>query len=107
MDDFDVKFDDEIVVLMIINLNILGLFDENILEIVKCVYDWGGLIYLDGVNMNVILGIIWLGDFGVDMMYFNLYKIFSGFYGGGGFGVGLICVIEELGVFFFFFVVVK
>jgi glycine dehydrogenase subunit 2 len=55
------------------------------------------LIYLDGANMNAILGIARPGDFGADMMHFNPHKTFSGPHGGGGPGAGPICVTEPLG----------
>ena len=57
----------------------------------------GGLIYLDGANMNAILGITRPGDFGADMMHYNPHKTFSGPHGGGGPGAGPICVAEKLG----------
>ncbi len=54
------------------------------------VHAHGGLIYLDGANMNAILGITRPGDFGADMMHFNPHKTFSGPHGGGGPGAGPI-----------------
>jgi glycine dehydrogenase subunit 2 len=60
------------------------------------VHDRGGLIYLDGANMNAILGITRPGDFGADMMHYNPHKTFSGPHGGGGPGAGPICVTERL-----------
>ena len=56
----------------------------------------GGLIYLDGANMNAILGITRPGDIGADMMHFNPHKTFSGPHGGGGPGAGPICVRDFL-----------
>ena len=56
----------------------------------------GGLVYLDGANMNAILGIARPGDFGADMMHFNPHKTFSGPHGGGGPGAGPIAVTEKL-----------
>ena len=56
----------------------------------------GGLVYLDGANMNAILGITRPGDFGADMMHFNPHKTFSGPHGGGGPGAGPIAVAEKL-----------
>ncbi len=55
------------------------------------------MIYLDGANMNAILGITRPGDFGADMMHYNPHKTFSGPHGGGGPGAGPICVTETLG----------
>ena len=66
-------------------------------QIAESVHAKGGLIYLDGANMNAILGVTRPGDFGADMMHFNPHKTFSGPHGGGGPGAGPICVTEELG----------
>jgi len=59
----------------------------------------GGLVYLDGANMNAILGITRPGDFGADMMHFNPHKTFSGPHGGGGPGAGPIAATERLASF--------
>ena len=80
---------------MITNPNTLGLFDRQMREIAELVHERGGLIYLDGANMNAILGIARPGDFGADMMHFNPHKTFSGPHGGGGPGAGPICVRRE------------
>jgi len=96
MEDFYEKLGDDIAVLMITNPSTLGLFEQNIQEISKAVHDRGGLVYLDGANMNAILGIARPGDFGADMMHFNPHKTFSGPHGGGGPGAGPICVNESL-----------
>jgi glycine dehydrogenase subunit 2 len=71
------------------------------------VHERGGLIYLDGANMNAILGIARPGDFGADMMHYNPHKTFSGPHGGGGPGAGPICVAEKLGPYLPSPVVVK
>ena len=60
-------------------------------------HDAGGLVYLDGANMNAILGIARPGDFGADMMHFNPHKTFSGPHGGGGPGAGPIAVTPDAG----------
>ena len=60
------------------------------------VHEAGGLVYLDGANMNAILGIARPGDFGADLMHFNPHKTFSGPHGGGGPGAGPIAVAERL-----------
>jgi glycine dehydrogenase subunit 2 len=72
------------------------MFDRHIADIARRVHDVGGLIYLDGANMNAILGITRPGDFGADMMHFNPHKTFSGPHGGGGPGAGPIAVTETL-----------
>jgi len=81
---------------MITTPNTLGLFDRQVAEIARRVHARGGLIYLDGANMNAILGVTRPGDFGADMMHFNPHKTFSGPHGGGGPGAGPICVTETL-----------
>jgi glycine dehydrogenase subunit 2 len=97
LDDLAAKLDDQIAVFMITNPSTLGLFDQQVPQIAQLVHDRGGLIYLDGANMNAILGITRPGDFGADMMHFNPHKTFSGPHGGGGPGAGPICVSEKLG----------
>jgi glycine dehydrogenase subunit 2 len=99
MDELRRQLDDQIAVFMITNPNTLGLFEKQVEEIADLVHQQGGLIYLDGANMNAILGISRPGDFGADMMHFNPHKTFSGPHGGGGPGAGPICVTEELGPF--------
>lgn len=96
MDDFAAKCDDQVAVLMITNPSTLGLFEPNMREIADQVHAQGGLVYLDGANMNAILGISRPGDFGVDMQHYNPHKTFSGPHGGGGPGAGPICVTEKL-----------
>src|SRR5689334_16429842 len=97
MEDLASKLDDQVAVFMITNPSTLGLFDQQVPQIARLVHDRGGLIYLDGANMNAILGIARPGDFGADMMHFNPHKTFSGPHGGGGPGAGPICVAEKLG----------
>ncbi|MBA60928.1 MAG: glycine dehydrogenase (aminomethyl-transferring) [Planctomycetaceae bacterium] len=87
---------DDTAVFMITNPSTLGLFDDQVEMIAELVHNTGGLIYLDGANMNAILGITRPGDFGADMMHFNPHKTFSGPHGGGGPGAGPICVTETL-----------
>ena len=99
MDDVRGKLDDQIAVFMITNPNTLGLFDGHIVELAELVHARGGLIYLDGANMNAILGRARPGDFGADMMHYNPHKTFSGPHGGGGPGAGPICVAEKLAPF--------
>jgi len=99
MHDLRAKLDEQVAVLMITNPNTLGIFDEQVGEIADLVHQRGGLIYLDGANMNAIMGIARPGDFGADMMHFNPHKTFSGPHGGGGPGAGPICVAEQLGAY--------
>jgi glycine dehydrogenase subunit 2 len=99
LEDLQTKLDDQIAVFMITNPSTLGLFDRQVPRIAELVHERGGLIYLDGANMNAILGITRPGDFGADMMHYNPHKTFSGPHGGGGPGAGPICVAEKLGPF--------
>ena len=94
--DLKSKLDDKTAVFMITNPNTLGLFESQIHEIAKAVHDVGGLVYLDGANMNAILGITRPGDFGADMMHYNVHKTFTGPHGAGGPGSGPIGVRDYL-----------
>jgi glycine dehydrogenase subunit 2 len=96
LDDFRAKLDDRIAVFMITNPNTVGVFEPNMRTIADEVHTRGGLVYLDGANMNAILGIARPGDFGADMQHYNPHKTFSGPHGGGGPGAGPICVTEQL-----------
>jgi glycine dehydrogenase subunit 2 len=96
MDDFHRRLDDKIAVFMITNPNTVGIFEPKMREIADAVHKAGGLVYLDGANMNAILGIARPGDFGADMQHYNPHKTFSGPHGGGGPGAGPICVTAEL-----------
>lgn len=96
VEDLKSKLDDGVAVFMLTNPNTLGLFDSQIREITDLVHRHGGLIYLDGANMNAILGITRPGDFGADLMHYNPHKTFSGPHGGGGPGAGPICVRDFL-----------
>ena len=91
--------DDEVAGLMITIPNTLGLFEERILEIAAAVHAVGGLIYMDGANMNAMLGAARPGDLGMDILHFNLHKTFSVPHGGGGPGAGAIAVTAELAPF--------
>ena len=96
LEDLSNKLDDRVAVFMITNPNTLGMFDRQIHHIADLVHEAGGLVYLDGANMNAILGICRPGDFGADMMHYNPHKTFSGPHGGGGPGAGPIAVREML-----------
>ena len=99
LEDLDAKLDDDVAVFMITNPSTLGLFERGMRSIADRVHARGGLIYLDGANMNAILGVCRPGDFGADMMHFNPHKTFSGPHGGGGPGAGPIAVAERLAMF--------
>ena len=82
--------------LMLTNPNTLGLFEKNIKEICLIVHDAGGLVYMDGANMNALVGVARPGDMGVDIIHLNLHKTFSTPHGGGGPGCGPCCCTKEL-----------
>jgi glycine dehydrogenase subunit 2 len=82
--------------LMLTNPSTLGLFDEGIEEITRIFHEAGALMYYDGANLNAICGISRPGDFGFDIVHFNLHKTFSQPHGGGGPGGGPIAVREKL-----------
>jgi glycine dehydrogenase subunit 2 len=92
MNDLKAKLDDTSAVFMITNPNTLGLFESQIGDITKLVHDRGALVYLDGANMNAIVGVTRPGDFGADMMHYNVHKTFTGPHGAGGPGSGPIGV---------------
>jgi len=99
LDDLAAKIDEHLAVFMITNPNTLGMFDGQIEKIAQMIHDAGGLVYLDGANMNAIMGITRPGDFGADMMHFNPHKTFSGPHGGGGPGAGPIAVGADLAAY--------
>jgi glycine cleavage system P protein (glycine dehydrogenase) subunit 2 len=82
--------------LMLTNPNTLGLFETNISEICQIVHDQGGLVYMDGANMNALVGVSRPGDMGVDVIHLNLHKTFSTPHGGGGPGCGPCCCTKAL-----------
>jgi len=88
--------DEDAAGLMLTNPNTLGLFEEEIEKIVEIVHSKGGLVYLDGANMNAIVGVARPGDFGIDVMHLNLHKTFSTPHGGGGPGAGPVLVKKIL-----------
>ncbi len=89
--------DSQTAVFMVTNPNTLGLFEKDIPKIAEIVHAAGGLVYIDGANMNAIMGITRPGDFGGDMMHYNVHKTFTGPHGAGGPGSGPICVRDFLG----------
>jgi glycine dehydrogenase subunit 2 len=87
---------EKIAAFMITNPSTAGLFDANIKKIADIVHEAGAKLYLDGANMNALLGRVRPGDFGADAMHYNTHKTFSTPHGGGGPGSGPIAVTEEL-----------
>jgi glycine dehydrogenase subunit 2 len=96
LDDLAANLDDRLAVFMVTNPNTLGLFEKDIVKIARMVHDAGGLVYIDGANMNAICGITRPGDFGGDMQHYNVHKTFTGPHGAGGPGSGPIAVRDFL-----------
>jgi glycine dehydrogenase subunit 2 len=96
LDSLRAACNDEVAGFMLTNPNTLGLFDQNILEVIDIVHKAGGLVYGDGANLNALLGITRPGDLGIDVMHFNLHKTFSTPHGGGGPGSGPVGVAKHL-----------
>jgi len=88
--------DEDTAGIMVTNPNTLGLFEENIKKIAEIVHSKGGLVYGDGANMNAVMGIVRMGDIGIDVLHLNLHKTFSTPHGGGGPGSGPVCVKSHL-----------
>ena len=84
--------DQDVAALMVTNPNTLGVFEANIKSIAEILHKKGALLYMDGANMNALVGIARPGDFGVDVMHLNLHKTFSTPHGGGGPGGGPVAV---------------
>jgi glycine dehydrogenase subunit 2 len=87
---------DDVAALMITNPNTLGVFERHIQAIADVVHRGGGLVYLDGANLNALMGIAKPGDMGVDVLHINLHKTFSTPHGGGGPGAGPVGVKAPL-----------
>ena len=82
--------------LMVTNPNTLGVFESQIMEAAEVLHRKGALVYMDGANMNALVGMARPGDFGVDVMHLNLHKTFSTPHGGGGPGGGPVAVKKHL-----------
>ena len=89
--------DEEVAAIMVTNPNTLGLFEEHLSKIAEIVHHKGGFVYCDGANLNALMGIVKLGDLGVDVVHINLHKTFSTPHGGGGPGSGPVAVKKDLG----------
>ncbi len=88
--------DGDVAALMVTNPNTLGVFEENIVQAAEILHAKGAMLYMDGANMNALVGIARPGDFGVDVMHLNLHKTFSTPHGGGGPGAGPVAVKKAL-----------
>jgi glycine dehydrogenase subunit 2 len=95
----DRALDESVALLMLTNPNTLGLFETDIERIARHVHEAGGLMYMDGANLNALAGRVRPGDLGYDIMHTNLHKTFSTPHGGGGPGAGPIAVRADLAPF--------
>ncbi len=90
---------DRLAALMITYPSTHGVFERTIREIAEIIHTNGGLVYMDGANMNAQVGLCRPGEFGMDVCHLNLHKTFSIPHGGGGPGMGPICANEKLAPF--------
>lgn len=90
---------EEVSAVMVTHPNTLGLYETHLAEIAEIVHRKGGYVYCDGANLNALMGIVKLGNLGVDLVHLNLHKTFSTPHGGGGPGSGPLAVIEALSPF--------
>ncbi|MDZ7330593.1 MAG: aminomethyl-transferring glycine dehydrogenase subunit GcvPB [candidate division KSB1 bacterium] len=96
LEDLKRHLNDKTAALMLTNPNTLGLFETQLAKINELLHEVGALLYMDGANLNALLGIVRPGDVGVDVLHFNLHKTFSTPHGGGGPGAGPVGVSEKL-----------
>ncbi|ABL66484.1 aminomethyl-transferring glycine dehydrogenase subunit GcvPB [Chlorobium phaeobacteroides] len=96
LEDLKARLQSDVAALMLTNPNTIGLFEKDILAIERMVHENGSLLYMDGANMNALLGITRPGDMGFDVVHYNLHKTFSAPHGGGGPGSGPIGVSARL-----------
>ncbi len=92
----DAALDDRTAAIMLTVPNTLGLFEPHILEVTRRVHAAGALAYMDGANLNALVGLVRPGDLGFDVMHINTHKTFSTPHGGGGPGAGPVAVVERL-----------
>jgi glycine dehydrogenase subunit 2 len=90
------QMNEDVAALMLTNPNTLGVFEQEIHKIAELMHAKGGLLYMDGANMNALVGKTRPGDFGVDVMHLNLHKTFSTPHGGGGPGSGPVACKKKL-----------
>ena len=87
---------EDVAALMVTNPNTLGVFETDIKKIADIVHSKGGFVYMDGANMNALIGMCKPGNMGIDVIHLNLHKTFSTPHGGGGPGSGPVGVTKEL-----------
>ena len=90
------QYSDRLAAVMITYPSTHGVFETQIKELCAIVHEHGGRVYIDGANMNALVGVAAPGEFGGDVSHLNLHKTFCIPHGGGGPGVGPVCVVEDL-----------
>ncbi|MBP9698817.1 MAG: aminomethyl-transferring glycine dehydrogenase subunit GcvPB [Elusimicrobia bacterium] len=96
LDDLYQKLNKEVAMVMMTIPSTLGLFEPRIQEIAKKIHEAGALLYMDGANLNALVGLVRPGDLGVDVLHVNLHKTFATPHGGGGPGAGPVGVKKAL-----------
>ncbi len=96
MDDLKSKINENVAGMMLTQPNTLGLFEDHISEISKLIHEVDGLMYMDGANLNALIGLSRPADMGFDITHINVHKTFSTPHGGGGPGAGPIGVVDKL-----------
>jgi len=96
IEDLTKLVDQDTAALMLTNPNTLGLFERDIIQVSEIIHQAGALLYLDGANLNALLGVCRPGDMGFDVVHANLHKTFTTPHGGGGPGAGALAVKESL-----------
>jgi glycine dehydrogenase subunit 2 len=96
MASLEAQVNEDIAALMLTNPNTLGVFEQEIHKIADVLHAKGALLYMDGANMNALVGKVRPGDFGADVMHLNLHKTFSTPHGGGGPGSGPVACKKNL-----------
>jgi glycine dehydrogenase subunit 2 len=96
LEELSKHVDEDVAALMVTNPNTLGVFEENIVQASDILHSKGAMVYMDGANMNALVGVARPGDFGIDVMHINLHKTFSTPHGGGGPGGGPVAVKKHL-----------
>lgn len=99
LDELDKALSEDTAALMITNPNTLGIFEKQITEVAKRAHAVGAQMYMDGANLNALMGIVQPGKVGFDVSHFNLHKTFSTPHGGGGPGSGPLSVADHLAPF--------
>ncbi|MEY4750901.1 MAG: hypothetical protein RIQ60_3115 [Pseudomonadota bacterium] len=90
------QYKDQLAAVMITYPSTYGVFEARVKELCELVHAYGGRVYVDGANMNALVGLAAPGEFGGDVSHLNLHKTFCIPHGGGGPGVGPVCVVQDL-----------